>query len=128
MPRYTIDLSEAQSFEATEPGVYPMTIDEFEEPKPSKEKGTLGTMVYFAFQDPAVAKRCGRARRWYALEGRGAGFFRELWKAATGEDLPIGEKLDFDSDDAVGRPVNVLIGNEDYNGSPQNTVEKVTSA
>lgn len=132
MPRYTLDLENAQSFEATEPGVYPMVVDEFTEPERSKPStknpdGLMGLFIYFKFQDPELDKYCGRVRRWYALEGKSAGFFRDAWKAMTGEDLPIGQKLDFDSDDAIGRSVNVQIGNEDYNGKPQNTVEAITA-
>lgn len=129
MPRRaTVDTTQAQSFEAVEPGPYPMTSDEIEDPAPSKEKGTKGMFVYFAFQDPALAKKAGRVRRWYPIEGKGSGFFRELWKALTGEDLPMGTSIDVDLDDGVGRPVIVNVGNEEYEGRLQNTVEKVVAA
>ena len=129
MRRATIDTSEAQSFEATEPGPYPMLVDEIEDPGPSEVKGTNGSWVYFTFQDPAIARKCGRVRKFYTLQGKGAGFFREFWKAATGEDLPIGTAaIDVDLDDGVGRPVIVNVGNETYEGRLQNSVERVTSA
>lgn len=129
MRRAVIDTSEAQSFEAVEPGPYQMTVDEIEDPAPSEVKGTNGTWVYFAFQDPALAKKAGRVRKFYTLQGKGAGFFREFWKAATGEDLPIGTQgIDVDLDDGVGRPVIVNVGNETYEGRLQNSVERVASA
>jgi hypothetical protein len=129
MRRATIDTTQAMSFEATAPGPYLMKVDEIEDPKPSAgETKAVGTIIYFAFEDPNLARQCGRARRWYALEGKGAGFFREFWKAATGEDIPLNEKLDVDLDDAVGRSVMVNIGNETYEGRLQNSVERVAAA
>jgi hypothetical protein len=128
MRRATIDTTEAQSFEAVEPGPYLMKVDEIKDPAPSEEKGTMGTWVYFAFQDPGVAKKAGRVRRFYPLVGKGAGFFREFWKAAAGEDIPVGQTIDVDLDDGVGRSVLVNIGNEEYQGRTQNTAEKVVAA
>lgn len=127
MPRLSLDLREARSFEPTEPGTYPMLVESIEDPKPSKEKGTLGVTVHFKFQDPSLDQKCGTVMRWYAIEGKGSGFFREFWKAATGEDLPIGEQFDIDTDDAIGRPVIVQISNEAYEGRMQNRVERVAA-
>lgn len=128
MRRAVIDTTEAQGFEPTEPGPYQMKVDEIEDPGPSKEKGTLGTWIYFAFLDPTIARKCGRVRKFYTLQGKGAGFFREFWKAATGEDIPLGQQLDVDLDLAVGRPVIVNVGNEPYEGRLQNSVERVAAA
>jgi len=128
MRRVTVDTTEAQSFEATEPGPYTMVVDEIEDPTPSKEKATLGGFWYFHFADPTIAKKCGRVRRWYPIEGKGAGFFRELWKACTGEDIPMDTKIDVDLDDALGRTVIASVGNEEYEGRLQNTIEKVVAA
>lgn len=127
MRRATIDTTEAQSFEAVEPGPYQMKVDEIENPQKT-EKGGTGTWVFFQFLDPAVAKKAGRARKFYMMNGKGAGFFRELWKALTGEDIPIGTQIDVDLDDGVGRPCVVQIGNETYEGRLQNSVERVTAA
>lgn len=128
MRRATVDTSEAQSFEAVEPGPYPMLVDEIADPGPSEQKGTNGTWVYFKFQDPAIALKAGRARKFYVLQGKGAGFFREFWKAVTGEDLPLGGPIDVDLDDGVSKPCIVLIGNETYEGRLQNSVERVSAA
>lgn len=129
MRRATIDTTEAQSFEATEPGPYPMVVDEIKDIGPSEDKGTIGTWIYFKFQDPALQKKCGRVRKFYTVQGAGAGFFREFWKAATGEDLPIGQKgLDVDLDDAVGRPVVVVVDNREWQGRMQNEVGRVAAA
>lgn len=124
--RLTIDTTEALSFEATEPGPYEMTVDKYEGP----EKGDKSTFmwIYFRFADPALDKRCGRVRRAYPIDGKGAGFFRDFWKAATGVDIPTNSVIDVDMDDCLGRPVIVDIGNEEYQGKTQNTVNKVTSA
>ncbi len=126
--RVAVDTSEAMSFEATEPGPYQMLVDSIEDPKKSKGgKGPNGMMVHFAFQDPAIAQECGSVQRWFALEGKGTGFTRELWKAATGEDLPKEAALDIDLDDAVGRPVLVDITNETYEGRLQNAANRITA-
>lgn len=124
--RLTIDTTEALSFEPTEPGPYEMTVDKIEGP----EKGDNSTYVwvYFQFDDPAVQKKCGHVRRAFPIDGKGAGFFREFWKAATGQDIPLNSKIDVDLDDAIGRPVIVTIGNREYNNKLQNEVEKVTAA
>lgn len=128
MPRVTLDLSEARSFDAVEPGVYQMIIDAIEEPKKSKGgTGPLGSMIDFKFADPSLDQKAGTVSRWYAFEGKGSGFFRELWKAATGEDLPVGQAFDIDTDDAIGRTVNVLIDNEEYEGRMQNRVQRVSA-
>ena len=127
--RATVDTTQAQSFEATEPGPYQMVVDEIEDPAVSQKSGSTGMWVYFKFADPTVQRRAGRVRKWYALNGEGSGFFREFWKAATGEDIPMGsDAFDVDLDDAQGRSVIVLVGNETYEGRLQNTVERVSAA
>lgn len=127
MPRVTIDTSEAQSFEAVEPGPYQMTVDTAEVTK-TKEKGEPMLVVHFKFDDPAVAKKAGRVMRNYMLVGKGAGFTREFIKATTGEDIPVGGQFDFDTDDLVGRRVLVQIGNREYNNQLQNEAERITAA
>lgn len=132
MPRITLDLSEARSFEPTEPGPYPMVVDSIDGPsksKPSEKNpnGVNGVTVTFKFQDPELDRKCGSVIRWYGIEGKSSGFFREFWKAATGEDIAIGEVLDIDTDDAIGRPVTVEIENEEYEHKLQNRAAKVTA-
>lgn len=132
MPRLTLDLTEARSFEPTEPGPYPMIVDSIDGPersKPSEKNpdGVLGVTVSFKFQDPELDRKCGTVIRWYGIQGKSSGFFREFWKAATGEDLPIGDRFDIDTDDAIGRPVTVEIENEPYEGRIQNRAAKVTA-
>lgn len=127
MPRVTIDTTEAQSFEAVEPGPYSMQIDTVE-PKESKEAKQPMINVGFAFDDPTVAKKAGKVFRNYMLAGKGAGFTREFLKAVTGEDFPIGQVLDFDTDDLMGKRVHVQIGNREYEGRLQNEVERVVAA
>lgn len=122
--RVTIDTTEAQGFEATEPGPYPMTIVSAE-PKTSGNTGTPMLLVGFEFQDPDTAKRCGKVFRNYMLAGKGAGFTRSFWKAVTGEDLPVGSTLDIDTDDILNRDVVVNIKNREYQGQLQNEVDTV---
>ena len=129
-PRVTIDTSEAQSFEATEPGPYPMTISAIEFKK-SKETSTPMMNVSYAFEDPERAKTCGVVFRNYMLGGKGAGFTRDFLKAASNGaiDVPVGEtNFDFDSDELIGRHVVVQIGNREYEGKLQNEAERVISA
>ena len=134
MPRVTIDTTEAQSFEAVEPGPYPMTIDSAD---PTKSKGSEKAPpqnmlnVGFAFEDPSLAKKAGKVFRNYMLEGKGAGFTREFLKAVTGEDFPIGQTLDFDTDDLIGKHVIVQISNKPGFQDPtqlQYEAERVTAA
>lgn len=128
-PRVTIDTTEATSFEATEPGPYPMTVSTVEFAK-SKEKGQPMMNVAYAFEDPALAKKCGVVFRNYMLAGKGAGFAREVLKSITNGsiDIPIGGVFDFDSDELIGRHVVVQIGNKEYEGRLQNDAERIISA
>lgn len=126
MPRVTIDTTEAQSFELVEPGPYPMTVHSVEVVKSSNNQNMMS--VQFAFDDPALDKLAGKVFRNYMLEGKGAGFTREFLKATTGEDFPIGQTLDFDTDDVVGRPVHVQIAHSEYEGRKRNDADRVTAA
>lgn len=129
MPRVTIDTTEAQSFEATEPGPYPMTIGTVEFKK-SKESGVPMMNVGYHFENPELAKKCGTVFRNYMLGGKGAGFTRDFLKAASNGaiDIPVGGTFDFDSDDILGKHVVVQIGNREYEGKLQNEAERVISA
>ena len=126
MPRVTIDTTEAQSFEPVEPGTYPMTIEAAEATKSGKGDAMLN--VAFSFEDPVLSKSAGKVFRNYMLVGKGAGFTREFLKAVTGQDFPVGQVLDFDTDDLVGRHIVAQVGNREYEGRLQNEVERVTSA
>ena len=125
MPRVTIDTSEAQSFEAVEPGPYPMTLSTAE--VKNSQKGDAMLNVAFAFEDPATAKKAGLVYRNYMLVGKGAGFTRDFLKA-FGIDIPIGGSFDFDTDDLVGRHVIVQIANKEYEGRLQNDAQSVVAA
>lgn len=126
MPRVTIDTTEAQSFELVEPGPYPMRVNSAEPRQSSGGKSML--VVEFSFDDPSLDKKAGKVFRNYMLEGKGAGFTREFLKATTGEDFPVGQTLDFDTDDVVGKPVTVQIGHEEYEGNKKNVAERVTAS
>jgi hypothetical protein len=126
MPRVTIDTTEAQSFELVEPGPYPMRVFAAEPTKSSNQLSML--TVQFAFEDPALDKKAGKVFRNYMLEGKGAGFTREFLKATTGEDFPVGQTLDFDTDDVVGKPVTVQITHKEYEGRKSNEAASVVAA
>lgn len=127
MPRVTVDTSEARSFEPVEPGPYAMRVEEIDGPHQGEKAKYMA--VKFEFEDPEVAKKAGSVFRNYPIDGKGSGFFRDFWKAATGQDIPLGQKaLDIDTDDALGRPVIVQIGNREYEGRIQNEAERVTAA
>lgn len=127
MPRVTIDTSEALSFAATEPGPYPMVVASAEFKK-SKESGQNMMNLAYQFEDPAKDKECGKVFRNYMLEGKGAGFTREILKSIADIDIPVGGSFDFDSDELIGRHVIVQIGNREYEGKLQNEAERVISA
>ncbi len=127
MPRLQVNTSEAMSFEPVEPGTYECTVSKIDDP----EEGPNSTFVwaYFEPEDAGILQRAGNFRKTLPIDGKGAGFFREFWKAATGEDLPIGEEaIDVDTDDAIGRHVIVSITNEEYEGRFQNVVGRVVAA
>lgn len=128
MPRVTLDLSEARSFEPTEPGTYPMIVETAEPVKSKEGKSMLN--IAFKFEDPETDQRCGLVYRNYMLAGKGAGFFRELWKALTGEELAIGEgaMYDVDTDDIIGKHVVAKITNREYEGRQQNEIGSVVAA
>lgn len=121
--RVTVDTTEAKSFELAEPGPYEMTVHAIGEPTKG-EKSTY-VAVEFAFTDPKMDQVCGKVFRNYPITGKGAGFFREFWKATTGVDIPIGTQLDVDLDDAIGRPLIVDIGHETYEGRSKNVPNKI---
>lgn len=125
MPRVTINTSEALSFEPVQPGPYPCHIKAIS----GVEQGEKAKYVRvdFSFADPAVAQRAGTLFRNYPIEGKGAGFFRDFWKAATGEDIPVGTQLDIDTDSAIGRPVICNVENREYEGRLQNEVKSVAA-
>ncbi len=125
MPRVTIDTSEAQSFEAVEPGPYPMIVDQAE--VKNSKAGDPMLNVSFKFEDPSTAKKAGTVFRNYMLSGKGAGFTREFLKA-FGIEIPVGVQLDFDTDDIIGRHVIVQIANREYEGRLQNEAQSVVAA
>lgn len=135
MPRVTINTAEALSFQPAEPGPYLMTIDKASDPrKADSEKGTIGVDITFAFNDPDMSQRCGTIRRFYPITGKGVGFFADLWKVVTGEDLPIGKEggdLDVDTDELIGKVVQVDVGNRPDKDDPKklwNEAKKVVAA
>lgn len=114
--RLTINTSEAQAFALAEPGPYSMKVERAE-PKKAKT-GTNGVEVDFQFQDPNLQQKHGHVRRFYPIEGKGAGFFAEFWKQTTGEELPVGQEgigLDIELDDCLEAEVQVEITNEASN-------------
>ena len=128
MPRVTIDTNDVKTFEATQPGPYTMTFDEVgAEVQTSKEKGTQYLVAWLKFTDPALDKKCGRIRYNLILNGPGAGFTRDAWKAATGETIPLEAKIDIDTDMLVGRTVTVDVGNKEYKGQLQNEANRIVA-
>lgn len=121
--RYTVDMSEARSFELAEPGLYELIVESLSAPKQGEK--SKYTEVTFKFADPAADQACGTVRRNYPVSGKGAGFFRDFWKAATGIDIPVGASIDVDFDDAVGRHVMGDIGHREHEGKKYNEVQSV---
>jgi hypothetical protein len=129
MPQLHIDLSQARSFDPVEAGTYEMRIESVEGPERSSTKGTLGVWVYFSFLDPEFQRKHGNQRRFYPIEGEGAGFFRDLWKAVTGESLPIGQAVSVDTDELVGAEVIVTFGPpREYEGGLFSDLQSVVKA
>ena len=87
--RVVVNMENARSFEPAEPGPYPLVIKAMGNPE-KKEKSTI-IEVEFQFEDPEMDRACGTITRMYPIDGKGAGFFRDFWKAATGQELPVGQ-------------------------------------
>jgi len=131
MPRVTLNLTEAKSFEPVEPGVYTMSVSQVEPAvtgKNAKQPGQAMLNVSFRFLDPAIDQRAGTVLRSFMLEGKGSGFTRELWKACTGTELPVGESFDVDTDEILGRTLHCDVVNEEYEGRLTNKINKFTAA
>lgn len=126
MGRLTIDTTEALSFDPIEPGVYAATVDEISDVETGPKARYV--WVHFKLDDPNVARKAGRLRRILPIEGKGSGFFRSFWKAATGEDIPMDTQIDVDTDDAIGRPVMLQVSNETFEGELQNVIDRVSPA
>lgn len=124
--RVTIDTNEALSFELVEPGPYGIKVLSISDPQKG-EKSTYVT-VEFGFADPEVDRLAGHMWRNYPIDGKGAGFFREFWKAATGEDIPMNARIDVDTDDAIGRELVANVVHEEYENRKRNAPGSLVAA
>jgi len=125
--RVVVNMENARSFEPAEPGPYPLVIKAMGNPE-KKEKSTI-IEVEFQFEDPEMDRACGTITRMYPIDGKGAGFFRDFWKAATGQELPVGQAgIAIDTDDAIGRHVIGDVANREYQGKLYNEVKSVVAA
>ena len=122
--RIQIDTTEAFSFELVEPGPYALKVNAIGDV--AEGPNSKYVTVEFEFADPQIAKQAGKMWRNYPITGKGAGFFREFWKAATGEDIPLNTQIDVDTDEAIGAMVMGNVTHEEYEGKTRNVPGTLT--
>lgn len=124
MPRIHFDPTEAVQFEIVDPGTYPMGITAVSD----VEQGPKAKYITIEFTH-ASADHKGKVWRNYPIEGKGAGFFMDLWKKVTGETIDQESMSEIDTDDLISQEVTVELGHQEENkeeGWPEkNTVDKI---
>lgn len=123
MPRLTLDLNDVKDFAPIEDGTpLPTKIAEIGEAKKASTGGYYVDVTFEVIDGEFLGRKLWKN---YMLTGKGAGFTRQLYKAATGTDLEPGSSVDIDTDDLLGAHVTVIVENEDYNGEPRPRPGKV---
>ena len=124
-PQIHFDPSKAVSFDTVAPGTYPVRVFAVSDVEQGPKAKYLS--VEFEHLDPELAGKAGHIWRNYPIEGKGAGFFKDLWKKAVGEDLS--ELTQLDTDDLVGKEITVELSlrpADDEEGWPErNEIKKV---
>ncbi len=121
MPVLQPDTSEMQDFDPSEPNTYRARIEKVDLVK-GKEKGTPGIQPFLVFDAPR--KSDGKVRTvtrkgWHAVSGPGAFTFDQLLRctgfADTADEIKARPgQVGFDTDELVGKEVNVVIGTGIY--------------
>lgn len=135
MPVIQPDVSEMTDFEASVEGSYKAKI-ELVELKPSKEKGTPGISVQFAFRAPRKAdgeERDVSRRAWLATAGKGTFGFDQLLRCVGMSDVADAIKanpkgVSFDTDALVGKEVTVVVSTGEYQGKLNDNIQSFLSA
>lgn len=119
MPRLDVDLQEARDFSAIPERDYMCEVAEVSD----VQEGDKAKYVRVTFQVQEPEEFAGRNLfRNYVIEGEGAGFFRDMWETVTGEELPIGEMVEIDTDDLIGEEVVVVNEHREWEGETRNSV------
>ena len=126
------DLSDADSFGPIEEGTYPAKIESVE----YKTSGKGNPMIVPKFAvtvDGKVRKR----NAYLVIVGEGAYGFSQLLRACHFDDLataygdksiPLDQKPEFNTDDLVGQELNVVIGQQLYNGEMRDQIKNYLRA
>ena len=133
MPRLTIDVSEAQSFDPVEDDLYLCEITAISEVKQGQKARYLTAEM--TIEHGMQTEEAFAGRKLFTnlpIEGAGAGIFTSFWERATGEELDLeDDELDIDTDDLVGEKIAVQTKQEEYppnSGEFRSQVKKVLSA
>jgi len=122
VPDFEIDLdtTEGLVFEDVEPGVYDAFISDFHAPDDEivreGPKARYVTPIFEIVGDPEFEGQW--LFRNYTVEGEGVGFFTDFWRAATGEELPVGPdeglQTTLDLSEVIGKEVSIVVEEEEY--------------
>lgn len=127
MPRLNLKLDQATTFEAIEEGEYLVRVLDISDP----EQGPKAQYVNVQVEVTDGEYEGRRFFRNLPTEGKGAGFFMDFWKKATGEDLEKEPEIDVDTDDAIGAKLVAVIVKREYpegSGEFRNEVKRFLTA
>ena len=105
-------------------GWRPALITEVEEA--ISRAGNECWIVTFVLRDDD-GRRC-KIKRWYVNRPRPLWFLKQLLIAVGIPEEDLRRQFTFDEDDLVGARLEVLVGEEEYNGQLKNTIERVRAS
>ncbi len=127
-PRLTIDASDVDDFSAIPEDTYPAKVVEIEDIATGPKAQYIP--IVFQITDGEFVNR----KLWnnYVIEGKGLFGLIDLANKLLGEGrLVAGEVADFDTDDLLDQPCNIVVGQKEYpegSGEMQNEIKRVLTA
>lgn len=126
MPRVSVSVKDAQTFEPVPDDMYPATVHKIEGPI----KGPNSNYLKVQFK-VSEGEHEGRIFfRNFPVDGKGAGFFVEFWELATGEQIELGPDapdLDVDTDDALGAAIGIVTKQSEYEGKTRSEIDSLVA-
>jgi len=136
MPVIQPDVSEMTDFQASRPNTYEAVIKEVigvrsKEPNKNTGKYTNGIQPTFEFKAPRLAdaeERLITRRKWLAIDGKGTFSFDQLLRCTGFKEVADSMKASpgsvaFDTDDLVGKRVQVIVTTVTFEGKLQDDID-----